>query len=320
MIFRLPSFHFFQPIFSCGKNIAAIVVARLVDQELLRYDAKVSDYWPEFAQNGKGGENITLADVLRHECGLTSLGHTFEWDDFLTENIKKNKVGEKIESCGTKFPLHNYNPDGTESRRCYHAQTRGLVLNEIVRRVDNDGRTIGEILKEDINIDGLYCGLPDKELPRVSTLEAKSMGWVLFNSIIPYFLGSKIDINVYDLYKRKRMFEENMKKLGPFQQTLIKSTNKEPYLRHTIYENEIIRKGEIPSSNCYGNARGLAKLAALMSGNSDDATLDDNKKEILLSQKAWQEMHDNANWGLDAYLGMKTDHIIRYFLFVTHDI
>ena len=286
-------------------------MARLVDQELLRYDAQVSDYWPEFAQSGKGGENITIADVLRHECGLTSLGHTFEWDDFLTENIKQNKIGQKIESCGTKFPPYNYNPDGTESRRCYHAQTRGLVLNEIVRRVDTNGRTIGEILKEDINIDGLYCGLPDKEVQRVSALEAKSMGWVFFNSIIPYFMGSKIDLNIFDLYKRKRMFEDNMKKLGP-QQSLIKSSEKEPYLRHTIYENEVVRKGEIPSSNCYGNARGLAKLAALMSRNIDDATIDDNKKERLLSKNAWQEMHGNANWGLDAYLGMKTDHIIAY--------
>ena len=65
-----------------------------MDQELLRYDAQVSDYWPEFAQCGKGGENITIADVLRHESGLSCLSHTFEWDDFSTENIKQNKVGK----------------------------------------------------------------------------------------------------------------------------------------------------------------------------------------------------------------------------------
>ena len=47
--------------------MAAIVVARLVDQSLLRYDAQVTDYWPEFAKNGKGGENIKVSDVLRHE-------------------------------------------------------------------------------------------------------------------------------------------------------------------------------------------------------------------------------------------------------------
>ena len=70
------SFFRVKPIFSCGKNLAAIVVARLVDQSLLRYDAQVTDYWPEFAKNGKGGENIKVSDVLRHECALSvSLRH-----------------------------------------------------------------------------------------------------------------------------------------------------------------------------------------------------------------------------------------------------
>ena len=164
------------------------MVARLVDQDLLRYDAQVSDYWPEFAQNGKGGENIKISDVLRHESGLTSLDYTFEWEDFLKENIKQNRIGKIIELCETKFPKCNYNHDGTESRRSYHAKTRGLILNEIVRRVDIKGRTIGEILQEDINIDGLYCGLPDNEIQQISPLEAKSMGWLVFNSIIPYLL------------------------------------------------------------------------------------------------------------------------------------
>ena len=59
------------------------MVARLVDQDLLQYDAQVTDYWPEFGQNGKGGDNITIADVLRHECGLTTFGHTFDSQDFL---------------------------------------------------------------------------------------------------------------------------------------------------------------------------------------------------------------------------------------------
>ena len=290
---------FLQPIFSCGKNIAAIVVARLVDQELLKYDAQVSDYWPEFAQNGKGGEHITIADVLRHECGLTSLDYTFEWEDFLRDNIKQNMIGSVIERCETNFPQHNFNPDGTESRRCYHAQTRGLVLNEIVRRVDMKSRTIGEILREDINIDGLYCGLPETEMNRVSRLEAKSMGWVVFNSMIPYSMGSKVDFNVFELYKRKRTFDANIKKMGP-QQAIIKSANKEPHLRHTIYENKVIQKGEIPSSACNGNARGLAKLASLMSRNKDH--VGDDK---LLSKQAWEKMHDKASWAIDAYLGIK---------------
>jgi len=121
-----------QPIFSCGKNIVAIVVARLVDQDLLQYDAQVSDYWPEFGQNGKGGDNITIADVLRHECGLTTFGHTFDKEDFTIESIKQNSIGKVIERSETRLPRNNFNPDGSESKRSYHFQTRGLILKLFV--------------------------------------------------------------------------------------------------------------------------------------------------------------------------------------------
>jgi len=46
-------------------------MALLKDKGLVKYEEKVCTYWPEFAQNGK--ENITVADVLRHEGGLDRL-------------------------------------------------------------------------------------------------------------------------------------------------------------------------------------------------------------------------------------------------------
>jgi CubicO group peptidase (beta-lactamase class C family) len=59
-----------QMIFSSGKSVEAIAVAMLVDRKLLDYDQKISHYWPEFAKNGK--ENITVADLMRHEGGLSN--------------------------------------------------------------------------------------------------------------------------------------------------------------------------------------------------------------------------------------------------------
>ena len=35
---------------------------------------------------------------------------------------------------------------------------RGLIINEIVRRIDPKGRTMGEIIKEEFKIKGLYLG------------------------------------------------------------------------------------------------------------------------------------------------------------------
>ena len=131
-------YNLFQCIFSSGKSIAAIVVAQYVEKNLLNYSEKVSKYWPEFGQNDK--ENITLADVLRHESGLSWLDHTFAKEDFYSENIKANKVGEIIEKYAQKFP--------GETSRAYHVVSRGLILNEIIRRVDPENRTIGEIIRQ----------------------------------------------------------------------------------------------------------------------------------------------------------------------------
>ena len=293
----------------------------LVDQDLLSYDAQVSDYWPEFAQNGKGGENIKVEDVLRHECGLTSLDHTFDLQDFSIESIKNNVIGKAIESCKAKFPHHNYNPsDGSESRRSYHAKTRGLVLNEIVRRVDLQGRTIGQILRDDIKIDGLYLGLKESELPRIASLESWSKNWVIWNCMIPYFLGSKVDISIFELYQRKRSFAEGAKKIGP-QKLVIKEDSKEPHMRHAINENPIIRKGEIPSSNCHGNAKGLATLAAIMANEGYWTERNTN----LISSDTWKKMHANPKWALDAYLGNRALFLKKWlckntFTIISHNV
>lgn len=61
-------------------------MAKLVDEGHLDYDKKVTDYWPEFGQNGK--EHLTVADVGRHEAGLWKLCEAFPLEYTLTENIK----------------------------------------------------------------------------------------------------------------------------------------------------------------------------------------------------------------------------------------
>ena len=96
-------FYLFQCVFSSGKTVSSIIVAKLVEQNLLSYKDKIVQYWPNFANNENPEKaEITIADVLRHESGLSWINHTFAKDDFLLENIKKNKVGQILE----KEPLH----------------------------------------------------------------------------------------------------------------------------------------------------------------------------------------------------------------------
>ena len=57
-------------IFSSGKSLEAIAMASLVGKGLLNYDAKITDYWPEFGANGKG--EVTISELMRHEAGLAN--------------------------------------------------------------------------------------------------------------------------------------------------------------------------------------------------------------------------------------------------------
>ena len=158
----------------------------MVDKGLLSYEEKVCKYWPEFAKHGK--EQITLADVLRHESGLNNLDHTAKIVDFSRENIRKNVLGKPVEDCTPKWPLIEKgagNFDGSDTKRHYHALARGWILNEIIRRVDPGRRTLGEILQEDVPVDDIFCGLSDSQLGQTATLSTKSLWWLAMQSITP---------------------------------------------------------------------------------------------------------------------------------------
>ena len=121
--------------------LTSILIGVLVDQKVLDYNQKISDIWPEFANNGK--EEGTVADLLRHELGLPFLSDSLIVSDCSVENIKANKIGAMIER-----ESYHFQPG---EKRDYHLLSRGLIANELVRRVDPKGRTIGEILRYHIS-------------------------------------------------------------------------------------------------------------------------------------------------------------------------
>ena len=49
------------PMFSTTKGLSALAVAVAAAQGLISYDAKVADYWPEFAQASKGCDHRPAA-------------------------------------------------------------------------------------------------------------------------------------------------------------------------------------------------------------------------------------------------------------------
>jgi CubicO group peptidase (beta-lactamase class C family) len=124
-------------VYSCGKAMAALVVAHLVEQGRLDYDAPVSDIWPEFAGHGKAA--LTLGQMMSHQSGLVGITDPEfspqDWVDF-------DKVVSILE---TQEPL--FEP-GSQSG--YHPVTFGFLAGEVARRADPQGRRLGRILAEDL--------------------------------------------------------------------------------------------------------------------------------------------------------------------------
>jgi len=143
------------PVYSTGKAVAALVIARLVDRGLLDYDAPVADFWPEFAASGKS--SVTVAQALSHQAGLSGLSEEMDAADWFNAKLIEAKIARQT-------PLWEL---GTGSG--YHPVTFGFIVDALARRTD--GRSIGAILREDICGPGgidFHIGLPESEHGRVA--------------------------------------------------------------------------------------------------------------------------------------------------------
>ncbi len=146
------------PVFSTTKALAALLIARLVDQGKLDYGQTVASVWPDFADAGKA--SITIEQLMSHQAGLSGFPDPMEpslWFDW-------DAICAKL---AAMTPLW---PPGTASG--YHPITFGYLAGEIFRRVE--GRTMGTALREDLaqpfGLD-LWIGLPDSEFERVAELQ-----------------------------------------------------------------------------------------------------------------------------------------------------
>lgn len=146
------------PVFSTTKAIAALLIARLVDQGKLAYDQPVAQVWPEFGAAGK--EAITVEQVMSHQEGLSGFPDEMEpslWFDW-------DAICAKLAAMAPLWP------PGTASG--YHPITFGYLAGEIFRRVD--GRTMGTALRQDLAVPfdlDLWIGLPDAEHDRAADLQ-----------------------------------------------------------------------------------------------------------------------------------------------------
>ena len=122
-------------IFSASKAVTAMVVHKLDERGLLHIGDRVSEYIPEYAQNGK--EGTTIAHVLAHRAGVASMPKETQDLDALTDTARVVRL-----ICEAKPAIR------PGRLLAYHAVSGGYILGEIVQRVT--GRSIREVLAEEL--------------------------------------------------------------------------------------------------------------------------------------------------------------------------
>ena len=140
---------------SMTKGLSAMTLVVANARGWLDYDAPVAQYWPEFAQNGKAA--ITVRQLLDHEAGLVLVDEplsvaTLRDLDYVARVLARQRPA--------------WSP-GT--RHGYHTVSVGLFMQELIRRVDPQHRSLGRFFHDEIaaplDLD-FHIGLPRDMSPR----------------------------------------------------------------------------------------------------------------------------------------------------------
>jgi CubicO group peptidase (beta-lactamase class C family) len=204
-------------VYSSGKAVAAMLVLMLIDRGQLDLDTPVADYWPEFAANGKA--SFTIRDAMTHRTGVPGFATPQPWDtphnwERMTELIAREAPWFETRTL------------------CYHPNTYGFIIGEIIRRVTGQNiHDFGEAeLFGPLGAD-FHFQLDAREFGRVASLTHDDKPFPFEEGSIPDRAMSSVE--------------------NPPEGTDIWETPE--------------RMGAImPGSNNYTNARSLAKIGSVM--------------------------------------------------------
>lgn len=144
-------------VFSCTKGATSLCAHMLADRGKLDLDAKVADYWPEYAKNGK--EDTLVSMMLDHSAGVPHVraklkdGAYYDYDYM----VKLIEDEEPFWAPGT--------------RNGYHGVTLAWTVGEIVHRAagKRTGRFFAEEVAGPLGLD-FWIGTPDEIAPRIAPM------------------------------------------------------------------------------------------------------------------------------------------------------
>lgn len=154
--------------FSTTKGVTTTLIHMMKDRGLIDYDARVAEYWPEFAQAGK--EEITVRQILTHQAGL------YHIRQMIDDASRMRDWGYMVNALERAEPIHV-----PGERTGYHGLTYGFLVGEILQRVT--GKRFSDLVQQEIvqplGLDGMFVGAPASELHRSAELIWSKPGKVL---------------------------------------------------------------------------------------------------------------------------------------------
>ncbi len=225
-------------VFSATKGLAAMVMAIAHSRGWIDYEEKVCTYWPEFAQNGK--ESVTVRELLSHQAGLFAI----------PEVADRNLVRDLDKLANV---LARQKPAWAPGeRQAYHAITLGYYEGELIRRTDQEHRTLGQIFQEEIasplGLD-VYIRLPET-IPdnRLAVLESASLWSRLTDMPLPLVLAA---FDPHSILRRAMIGTDIAVD------------------RERIYARDL----EVPSGGGVGTARGIARAYGVFANDGHELGL-----------------------------------------------
>ena len=141
-------------VWSATKGIGSACLLHALQENDVKIERRVSEFWPEFGQNGK--MDITLAQLLSHSAGICALDQNAEVTDYPAV----------IRALEKQAPL--WSPGSAHG---YHARTFGFLIDECTRRIG--GISISKywrtIFAEPLSLD-FWIGLPESLNSRCASI------------------------------------------------------------------------------------------------------------------------------------------------------
>lgn len=266
-------------VYSTTKGMTSICAHQLIERGKIDIDARVADYWPEFAQAGK--ESISVRWLLSHQAGLPAIATPlptealFDWDAM-------------TQALAAQAPW--WEP-GTQHG--YHPVTFGHLVGELIRRTS--GRTVGEWFRENVAgpLDADFqIGLPERDDPRVS-------------NIIGSLFGPNIKEEPGKATPRlKGPMAEFMREMSD-PTSMVGAAFNNPRQSRDLVNTRGWRGAEIPAANGHCTARSLARIyGALANGGEVDGIRILQPESIDLARTEQAAGPDATLAGLEIHYGL----------------